>query len=83
MKKLSILLSVIIVTVLSFSALISISEENKYTSVRKYTKPKPDVIPPVIVFLDYKDGDVVSSETVDIRVQATDDRTASDKIRLE
>lgn len=83
MKKLSILLSVIIVTALSFSALISISEENRYTSVRKYTKPKPDVTPPVIEFLDYKDGDVVSSETIDIRVQATDNYTASDKLILE
>lgn len=40
MKKLSIFLSVVIVTALCFWAFLSISLENQYTSVRKYTKPK-------------------------------------------
>ena len=40
MKKLSIFLSVAIITALCFWALVGISEENRYTSVRKYTKPK-------------------------------------------
>lgn len=83
MKKLSIFLSVMIVTALCFAELVNISKENQYTSVRKYTKPKPDITPPVIEFLDYKDGDIVSLRTIDIRVRATDDRTPSEKLIIE
>lgn len=72
-----------IVTALCFGALSNISLENQYTSVRKYTKPKPDVTPPTIEFLDYKDGDIVTARAIDIRVLSTDDHTASDKIVLE
>lgn len=53
MKKLSIFLSVSIVTALCFWAFSLISMDNQYTSVRKYTKPKTitpvvEIIPPVI-----------------------------------
>ncbi len=46
MKKISILLSIILITALCFWALSIISVENQYTSVRKYTKPK--TIVPVV-----------------------------------
>ena len=120
MKKLSILLSIIIVTALCFWALVGISLDNQYTSVRKYTKPKEittgakdmapqpikeivvpvqetpsqkiqeptpslaaDITPPVIEFLNYKDGDVVSLSPIDVSVKVTDDRTPPEKIIIE
>ncbi|MDD5377309.1 MAG: hypothetical protein PHH16_04305 [Candidatus Gracilibacteria bacterium] len=46
MKKLSILLSVIIITALCFAELLHIAEQNRYTSVRKYSKPKTDSTQP-------------------------------------
>jgi len=46
MKKLSIFLSIAIVTALCFWALSLISVDNQYTSVRKYAKPKAKI--PVI-----------------------------------
>ena len=53
MKKLSIFLSVTIITALCFWAFSLISVDNQYTSVRKYTKPKTiapvvEIIPPVV-----------------------------------
>lgn len=121
MKKLSIFLSVAIVTALCFWAFLSISLENQYTSVRKYTKPKIetttplkdivpqtiketvvpvqdtpsqvvtepipsgviDTTPPVIEFLNYKDGDSVSLSLINILVKVTDNVTSSEKIIIE
>lgn len=83
MKKLSILLSIALITALCFSALVNISEQNRYTSVRKYTKPKPDTVPPTIEFLNYKDGDVTRLSSIDIQVSVADDRTARENIVVE
>lgn len=108
MKKLNIFLSVFIVTGLCFWALIGISNDNQYTSVRKYTKSKvetkiipqniPEVVesitdipapettdttPPMIEFLNYKDGDVVTLPLVNILVKVTDDQSSPDKITID
>lgn len=108
MKKLNIFLSVFIVTGLCFWALIGISNDNQYTSVRKYTKPKveteiisqnipevvesiidipvqktTDITPPMIEFLNYKDGDVVTLPLVNILVKVTDDQSSPDKITID
>ncbi|MFA6090342.1 MAG: hypothetical protein WC774_01020 [Candidatus Gracilibacteria bacterium] len=131
MKKLSIFLSVLIVTALCFWAFSLISMDNQYTSVRKYTKPKAkipvvenvslpsttvdstvvpvdnttpikrtvapikevvvpptttvvvDTTPPTIEILNYKDGDVVTTSTIDIQVKVTDDHTPPDKIVVD
>lgn len=123
MKKLSIVISITIITTLSFMALINISKENQYTSVRQYSKPKPvtsslakntisepkkevvvaepptplnvltatenqpktilDTTPPVIEFVNYKDGDIVNSSLINIQVKVTDDISPSEKITIE
>lgn len=123
MKKLSIFLSVSIVTALCFWAFSIISANNQYTSVRQYSKPKTavmettpsiaidsnipatetpvpikrtivpikeatpisvvDTTPPTIKVLNYKDGDVVTTPTIDVQVKVTDDHTPSDKITVD
>ena len=80
MKRFSIFLSVTILTITFFSALSNISTANRYSSVRKYAKPKPDVTPPLVEFVSPSNGDVVRQDTVDVRVRVSDDRTPAGKL---
>ncbi len=60
-----------------------ISEDNRYSSVRKYTKPKLDTLPPVIEFSNYQNGQIVSANTIDVQVKVTDNITPSEQIIIE
>ena len=42
-----------------------------------------DTTPPTIEVLNYKDGDVVTTPTIDVQVKVTDDHTPSDKITVD
>jgi len=83
MRNFSITLSVAIMTGLSFFVLSLISSANQYTSVRQYNKPSLDTTSPVIQFLNYTDGDIVSTDAVDIQLKVTDNITSQDRIIVE
>ena len=68
---------------LSFYGLFRISEENKYTGVREFTKPKIDTTPPTIEFVNFKDGDIVVENTIYVEVSVNDDITPSESILVE
>lgn len=105
MKKISIYLTAAFTLGIIFFGLKTLSNENTYTSVRKYLlKEAPttvieqtgniswtgetantgdtvkDTVPPIIEVTNYKNGDVVDADSVDINVQVSDDVTATDKI---
>lgn len=80
----AIIISVICLLGLSFYGLKNISDMNRYTGVREYSKPKPDTTPPTIEFLNYTDGDVITDkEIIDVQVLVTDDKTPSKNILIE
>jgi hypothetical protein len=60
-----------------------ISADNRYTSVRKYAKPKPDVTAPTIEFVNYRNDQVVSGDAIDVQVRVTDDKTSPELIVVE
>ena len=83
MRNFIIVLSIAIITGLIFFALSLISWANQYTSVRQYNKPSADTVPLIIQFLNYTDGEVVSTDTVNIQVKVTDNMTPSNQIVVE
>lgn len=68
---------------LSFYSLFRISEENKYTGVREFAKPKVDTIPPTIEFVNFQDGDIVLESSIYVEVSVNDNITPPESILVE
>ena len=87
MKKISLLIAACIILGIIFYAFSVISKNNTYTSVRKYlkkadvtnvsdTKSNVDIEPPIIEIRNYKNKDVITTESIEVEVDITDDTSA-------
>jgi hypothetical protein len=87
MKKISLFIAICFVLGIIFYAFSVISEKNTYTSVRQYTKkadvttvsntqPQVDIEPPIIEIRNYKNKDIVTTESIEVDVDVTDDTSA-------
>ena len=83
MPKLTIVLTIAGILGMSFFALSQISDQNEYTGVREYMKPKTDTTPPTIEFVNFQDRDIVYEDIVYVEVSVTDDTTSSKDILVE
>lgn len=82
MSKFSIVFTLTCVLFLSFFLLKNISDENVYTGVREYTKPKKDTQAPNIEFVRLKDGDIIYEDAIYIEVEVTDNVSKPEKIAI-
>jgi len=53
------------------------------TEVVTPTTTMADTTLPTIEVLNYKDGDIITTSTIDVQVKVTDDQTPSDKIVVD